>query len=133
MNKKQIEAELQKELEALIQAFGAGRELTIVYDPRDRIENFYGDQRYCGGEFREDTNELVIHRKTLNDAIETLVHEYMEAMLEPLYGNHVDSFNIIVPEIMKAYGKAFSKRQYKTKEKLINVMVRLWLKKRKEK
>lgn len=130
MDKQKIKAELEKELEALVQAFGQGRELTVRYEPRNRIADFYDEERHVGGEYREDTKELIVHRTTLDGAIETLTHEFFEYLLEPLYGDHVDAFNIIVPDILKAYGKAFSKMQYKKKETVIALLTKVWLKKR---
>ena len=132
MQKSEIEAELRKELDALIQAFGMGKEVSISYEPKDRIEDFYGEDRYCGGEYREDTKTIVVHRKTLEGAKETLAHEFFEYLLEPLYGDQVDSFNIIVPDILKAYGKAFSKIQYRKKEQIIALLTRDWNRRRKK-
>lgn len=130
---ERIQKALEAELEKLIDAFGYGKQLTVEYEPHENIKHFLGEDAIISGECDVEANVLRIWRTGgLKPAIQTLVHEYFEGFLEPLYGTHTDAYNTIVPAIMKAYGEAFSRVAYRSKEKLINTMVAFWMKTKKE-
>lgn len=126
--RKEIEKMLDAELKSLKDVFGC-KELSLVYAPETTKEHLYS-KAGTAGEVNEMTQTIHIYVKDPVSAMHVLIHEFFEYMLEPLYGTHVDAFNIIVPRITKAimdaYGEVFNKAHYKRKEKLIENLVQFW-------
>ena len=137
---KKIEDKLRKDLDNLIDFFGFGRELTVVYDPPPKKrKNDVGQEVLVYGEFDDGIGVLYVYRQGRYETIrQTLVHEYFEYMILPLYEAPIQSANMIsetlldsltrvIKDVIEGSGKVLSEAHYRNKDRLINVLTKIWL------
>lgn len=143
---KEIEDKLRTELDELIEFFGFGRELTVIYDPPPKKrKNDAGQEVLIYGEYDPGLSILYVYRQgRFTDILQTLTHEFMEYMFLPLYEAPMDSANVmqemllnsltrVVKDAIEASGRVLSESHYRNKERLINVFTKVWIKRRQEK
>jgi len=139
-NEKEIEDKLRKELDDLVDFFGLGKELTVVYDPPPKKrKNEIGQEVIVYGEYDDGLDILYVYRQGHYERIrQTLVHEYFEYMLLPFYEAPMQSANVMtetlinsltrtIKDVVEGSGKVLSEAHYKNKERFINVLTKIWL------
>lgn len=131
----EIEAELQKELKGMIGAFGVGYNLQLHFRPSIVKRRQDGKTVYLFGEVVDDT--ICVYRWTgLEDAKQTLVHEFFEFLICSVQEHRDLASNAIVEELMSSlkrfvetYGRVISEITYQEKERIIDTLAAGWLKK----
>ncbi len=109
-----IKKDLEAELDRLVEKYGFGKELGIVWMPTtEGIAEMFGERKELSGEV-VGTN-IVIYEHTLTRSLHTLTHEFFEYILHK---------NLVRPYINLIEGleSAYQKSMYENKEAFIEVL-----------
>jgi hypothetical protein len=113
------QAKLEAELTRLIHKYGRGRELIVHYQPKTVKGTIVGEERQIQGEVVD--REIYVYDKTLEEAIDTLDHEYFEYVLDVVFIRRHQNF---LNALMKGMTDYFDKELYHDKESYIETLVR---------
>jgi len=109
-----IERDLEEELKRLVDKFGFGRELSIVWLPAtEGLAEMFGEKKELSGEVVG--TKIVIYEHFLHRALRTLDHEFFEYILHK---------NLVRPyaNLLEGMERAFQKTIYENKEAFIEVL-----------
>jgi len=118
-----VQSELEKRLEQLKELMGMGKELTVEWMPSIKNEKLPFDKdATLRGQVNKTNRCLEIFDSNLDDALRTVIHEYVEYIIDCQL---IDPYVILYNNVQRAYEKAFMENNYHRKECVIEVLVKI--------
>lgn len=114
---------LEKELDRLVKKYGRGVELRLNWEPigyREWYDDKWQVTHHEEGRYVKEAHTIEVYSVTLEDAIETLRHEYFEYLLDEI----IAPGDVLFNEMSKAFCRAFSMTRYQDKERLIESLIK---------
>jgi len=109
-----IKQALDAELERLVEKYGFGKELHVVWMPTaEGIAEMFGERKELSGEVVG--TKVIVYEHTLERALRTLTHEFFEYILHK---------NLVRPylNLIEGLEHAYQKSMYENKEAFIEVL-----------
>jgi len=116
-----IQKELEKELLLLQEKYGCCLTYRVKHNPIVKaIDLPFKQNVEINGEVNKQEQVIYVYNCDLKDALHTLRHEFMEAMLDKI----VNPYVILCNNVIRTFESAFMELAYSQKELLIEKLVR---------